>query len=267
MTSFPDPARNLSPAAIRLAVLGQSLQHPAVVYPAVLGILGGVGALVVAGSPLVFGAAMLAGGAAAAALAANYFVRHDRIAGSYLAEVRRQMAAERGARITDLAADLKEVKSIEAGRQLDRFADKSATFQAVLSERLSPQELTFARFSAIAEAVFLAGIDNLRAIHLSLKTLQAIDERYIRERLGQLEKDKGGGRDSETKGLQDQLAQATSLRERVRARLGQNELAIAELDRATAAIGEMRTGSDRPTLDMESAMQELARIAQRSAEY
>ena len=40
---------------------------------------------------------------------------------------------------------------------------------------------------------------------------------------------------------------------------------MAELDRATAAVGEMRTGSDRPTLDMETAMQELARIAQRSA--
>ena len=66
----------------------------------------------------------------------------------------------------------------------------------------------------------------------------------------------------EIKGLQEQLAQAEALHERVKARLGQNELAMAELDRATAAVGEMRTGSDRPTLDMETAMQELARIAQ-----
>ena len=49
--------------------------------------------------------------------------------------------------------------------------------------------------------------------------------------------------------------------------MGQNELAMAELDRATAAVGEMRTGSNRPTLDMETAMQELARIAKRSADY
>ena len=73
--------------------------------------------------------------------------------------------------------------------------------------------------------------------------------------------------DPEVKGLQEQLAQAKALHERVKARLGQNELAMAELDRATAAVGEMRTGSNRPTLDMETAMQELARIAKRSADY
>ena len=257
--------KDLSPGAIRRAVLGQSLQHPSFVYPAVLGALGGIGAVVVAGSPLLLGAVALAGGAAAAALAVNYFARHDRIAGSYLAEVRRQMAAQREAQIADLAADLKEVKSTRRptarpDRGQDRYVPGGADRAAV------PQELTFARFSAIAEAVYLAAIDNLRAIYLSLKTLQAIDEKYIGERLQQLGGKKGASDDNpETKGLQDQLAQAAALHQRVKARLGQNE-SRWRLDRATAAIGEMRTGSDRPTLDMETAMQELARIAQRSAD-
>src|SRR5687768_2440993 len=61
--------KDLSPSAIRRAVFGQSLQHPSFVYPAVLGALGGIGAVFVAGSPLVLGAMALAGGAAAAALA------------------------------------------------------------------------------------------------------------------------------------------------------------------------------------------------------
>lgn len=270
MTESPNnQPKDLSPSAIRRAVFGQSLQHPSFVYPAMLGALGGIGAVFIAGSPLVLGAVVLAGGAAAAALAVNYFVRHDRIAGNYLAHVREQMAAQREAQIADLAADLKEVKATEASRQLERITGKITTFQAVLTERLSPRELTFARFSAIAEAVFLAAIDNLRAIHLSLKTLQTIDEKYINERLQQLGARKGGATEDtpEVKGLKDQLAQAATLRERIKARLGQNELAMAELDRATTAVGEMRTGSDRPTLDMETAMQELARIAQRSADY
>jgi hypothetical protein len=267
MVSPLEQAKNLSTGAIRRAVLEQSLQHPSFIYPAAMGVIGGIGAFVVAGSPLIVGAAAIAAGAAAIALATNYFVRHDRIAGSYLAEVRRRIAAEREAQIADLAADLKEVKSAEASRQLERFADKMTTFQSVLAEKLSPQELTFARFSAIAEAVFLAAIDNLRAIHLTLKSLQSIDERYIRDRLAALGKGGDGAADAEAKGLKDQLAQAASLRERVKAKLGQNELAMAELDRATAAIGDMHTGAGRPTLDMESAMQELARIAQRSAEY
>ena len=265
MSPLPnDPAKDLSPGAIRRAVLGQSLQHPSFIYPAVLGALGAMGAAVVAGGPLLLGAVIVAGGAAGAALAVNYFMRHDKIAGSYLAEVRKQMAAQREAQIADLSANLKAVKSAEGSRQLERISGKIGAFQAALTERLSPQEITFARFSAIAEAVFLAAIDNLRAIHLSLNSLSAIDEKYIVERLAKL---KGSEDSPEVKGLREQLAQANALHERVKARLGQNELAMAELDRATAAIGEMRTGSQRPTLDMETAMQELARIAQRSADY
>ena len=36
-----EPPKDLSPGAIKRAVLGQSLQHPSVIYPAVLGALGG----------------------------------------------------------------------------------------------------------------------------------------------------------------------------------------------------------------------------------
>jgi hypothetical protein len=267
-----DQRTDLSPPAIKRAVLGASLQHPAVVYPAALGVLGWIGAAVIVGSPVVVAAAVAGGGVAVAAFATNYFLRHDRIAGSYLADMRKRLAAERQAHIADLAEDLNEVKSAEGGKQLSRFVDKMETFQAILREKLSPQELTFARFSAIAEAVFLAGVDNLRAVHLALKALQAVDERYLRERLKKLEgpgaaRAAQGEPSSELRGLRDQLAQAELLQARVRARLGENELALAELDRATAAIGDMRTGSERATLDMETAMAELARIAQRSAEY
>lgn len=262
-----DRGQDISRSAIRRAVLGQSLQHPSVIYPAALGLLGGLGAAVIAGSPFLLGAAAIAGGAAIAALATNYFVRHDRIAGSYLEALRRRMAAQREANIADLAADLKEVRSEDAARQLERFVEKMSTFQAVLGERLSPNELTFARFSAIAEAVFLAGIDNLRAIHLALMTLQGIDDDYVSRRLSELAGAASGDTGAEVTGLKKQLEQAASLRERIKTRIGQNELAMAELDRATSAVGEMQTGSDRPTQDMETAMQELARIAQRSADY
>jgi hypothetical protein len=260
--------QDLSPRAIRRAVLSQSLQHPTVVYPAALGLLGGLGAAFVAGTPFLLGASVAAGAAAAAALATNFWGRHDRIAGSYLASVREQMARERKEQITDLAQDLKNVGAQDALKQLDRFVDKISTFQTVLAERLSPNELTFARFSAIAEAVFLAGVDNLRAIHLAMKSLEAVDEAYVSQRLKVLEHDQAPNHTpTEVQGLRDQLQHAHTLRKRASHRLGQNELAMAELDRATAAVGEMKTGADRPSLDMESAMQELTRLAQRSSAY
>lgn len=262
------PTTDLSQGAIRRAVLSASLQHPSVVYPAALGIVGGIAAAVITASPAVIATAITATATAATALAVNVFLRHDRIASSYLQALRQKLAAEREERLADLASDLTEVSSVEGIRQLGRFVEKIETFQSVLQEKLSPRELTFERFFAIAEAVFLAGIDNLRAVHLAMKALGAIDEPYLHDRIGALE----SGAESQTpsmelKGLRDQLAQAGALHARVRERLGENELALAELDRATAAIGDMRTGSSRPTMDMETAMAELARIAERSSQY
>lgn len=261
-----DGRQDLSSSAIRRAVLGQSLQHPSVIYPAALSVLGGIGATVLGGVPMLLGAVAVTGGMAVAALATNYFARYDKIAGGYLEAVRRQLAGQREEHIADLAGDLKAVRSEEATRQLQRLVDKMSTFQVVLGERLSPNELTFARFSAIAEAVFLAGIDNLRAIHLALVTLQGMDEPYLARRLADLEHG-AGDMSAEMTGLKNQLDQAALLRERIKARMGQNELAMAELDKATSAVGEMQTGANRPSLDMEAAMQELARIAKRSADY
>ena len=100
-----------------------------------------------------------------------------------------------------------------------------------------------------------------------MKSLQAVDEPYLTQRLKAFQRTSSTDPGEEEKGLRDQLAHATTLRERIKARFGQNEKAMAELDRATAAVGEMKTGADRPSLDMESAMQELARIAQRSTAY
>ena len=117
----------------------QNLQHPTVVYPAVLGALGGLGTALVVGSPLLARPAVIAGGAAVAALATN-LLRHDRIAGSYLEAVRKRLAAERQSQIADLAEDLKEVKAADASRQLNRLVEKISTFQTVLAERLSPGE-------------------------------------------------------------------------------------------------------------------------------
>jgi hypothetical protein len=46
--------------------------------------------------------------------------------------------------------------------------------------------------------------------------------------------------------------------------LAQNEEALGRFDAAIAAIGDMKTGAEGATMDMESAMSELARIAKRA---
>ena len=263
-----DRLPDLSPGAIRKAVLGASLQHPSVVYPAALGVVGGLGLLALGVSPLIAAAAAGSGAIAVLGLGANYLLRHDKLATDYVERLRRGLASQREAYIKDLAGDLNEVKQAEAGKQLQRFVDKLRTFEQVMGERMSPQELTYARFLAIAEEVFLAGLENLRAIHLAAISLRTVDEKYLGSRLKAIQHEPSDSTavEQERNGVQAQLQQAEALKMRMRQCLAENELALAELDKATAAVGQMRTDPNRSMLNMEGAMAELARIAQRARE-
>jgi septal ring factor EnvC (AmiA/AmiB activator) len=71
----------------------------------------------------------------------------------------------------------------------------------------------------------------------------------------------------ELESLQAQLDTEALQREKVQRFLAENEKALAEMDQAIAAIGDMKTATGRNLLDMESAMAELARIASRAKEY
>jgi hypothetical protein len=260
---------DLSRSAINLAVFTRSLQHPAVVYPAALGALGGLGAALLTGSPLVLVGAAIAGGAAAVGLGVNYLLRHERFAKEYLESANAAIQAERAAVLKDLEQDLKAIGRKEAGRQLDRFREKIAAFGEVLADKLGPNELTHARFLGIAEQVYLSGIDNLRGIVFAARSVFSIDERYIRERAGALERmgKRSAAQERELAGLREQLKVRAEQLAKIDALLAQNEEALARFDAALAAIAEMKTEPERAAVDMETAMAELARIAKRARDY
>jgi hypothetical protein len=261
---------DLSQSAINLAVLTRSLQHPAVVYPAALGLIGAAGGALLVGSPLVFGAAALAGGVAALGFGVNYLLRRDRIASEYLAWANETILAERELMLRDLEDDLKQSGVKTGVRQLERFQEKIAAFEEVLGDKLGPHELTHARFLGVAEQVCLSGIDNLRGIALAARGLAAIDTDYIRSRIAALEKGGAvarGGAEKEIAGLKEQLQVQAGHAARIEELLGQNEHALARLDVALAAVAAMRTEPDRAAVGMETAIEELARIAQRAREY
>lgn len=260
---------DLSKEAVKRAVLGASLQHPSVVYPATLGALGGLGAALITSSPLLLGAAVAAGGVALASFGVNYLMRHDQLATRYVRRIHEALSAQRAATLKDLEADLTAANSMEGLKQLERFHEKIVTFESVLGEKLTKEELTYGRFLAIAEEVFLSGIENLRSMGLALAGVKAVDEKYIRNRMEALQKltSRADVQDKELASLQAQLDIEASQQGKVQRFLAENEQALAEMDQAIAAIGDMKAASARNLLDMESAMAELARIASRAKEY
>lgn len=260
---------DLSQSAINLAVLTRSLQHPAVVYPAALGLLGAAGGALLVGSPLIFGAAAAAGGIAALGFGVNFLLRRDRIASEYLASANKAILAERELMLQNLEHDLKETGAREGVRQLERFQEKMDAFEEVLGDKLGPHELTHARFLGVAEQVCLSGIDNLRGIALAARSSAAIDAGYIRGRIATLEKGGrgSGAQEQELAGLKEQLRVHAEHAAKTEERLAQNEQALARLDAALAAVAAMRTEPDRAAVDMETAIDELSKIAQRAREY
>lgn len=265
MAARPD----LSSAAVNAAVVTRSLQHPTFVYPAAVGTLGGLGALLFGGPPLLIVGAAVAAGVAAVGFGVNCVMRREKIAKEYLDAANSQILAERAAMLQDLEEDLKQAGRKEATRQFERFREKIRAFEELLADKLGPGELTHARFLGIAEQVYLSGIDNLRGIAAAARSAAAIDERYIAERIGVLERaqKRSPAKERELAGLRDQLQVSAGQGTKIETLLAQNEEALAQFDTALAAIADMKTGPERATMDMESAMAELDRIAKRARDY
>lgn len=254
--------------AVRRAVLAATAQHPTVVYPAALAVLGGLGAAVLAGGPAAIGAAALGGGVAAAAWLVNFVFRREVFSARYLAAAHEALVKRRQQVLADLESELKNLGAREAARQLQRFHEKIGAFEDILGQKFRREELTYGRFLGIAEQVYLAGVDNLQAIVLALKGAAAIDATYINKRIDHLVADPATSptEENELAGLRRQLDLLRTHREKVDTHLAMNETALAQLDASIAALTEIRTGGSAK-VDMETAMAELARVAAQARDY
>jgi hypothetical protein len=137
----------------------------------------------------------------------------------------------------------------------------------MLGEKLTPGELTYARYLGTAEQVYLSALDNLGAMAGLLRSAGAIDEPYVRQRMTQLQGQADVHSQRELQTLEQRLALRRTQLERVADLLARNEEAMTQMDVATAEIAAMRTGTKQASLDMETAMSELARLARRAKDY
>ena len=257
---------DLSSKAINRSVVARALQHPAVVYPAAAGAIGGLGVALLAAPPALAIGAAVAGVLAVVGFGANYLLRHERFAKEYVADASAAIQAERETALETLEQDLFKLGRKDAMRQLDRFREKMRAFEEMLSEKLGENELTHARFLGIAEQVYLSALDNLRGVVYAARSQATIDAAYIRHRIATLEGAKPV-RAGEIEALKEQLRLHGEHIQRNESALAQNEQALARLDAALAAVSQMKTEAGRAPLDMETAMQELSRIAKRAREY
>ena len=253
-----------SKKSIKKAVLSESLQSPVTIYPSVLGVLGAVGVLAFGVSSLTLG--IVLGGAAIAVSGwlFEYFGRHQKYSLAYLEKLHLQMQQERDQKLTQIQQELNSINANEAKQQLSLFHNKFENFKSILVKKFDEKELTFNRYLGIAEQVFLAGLDNLENYYLTLKSISAVNVEQLRDRLSSLDADQDA---IEIDALQKRLDIYQQQLEKVNVIKQQNEIALTELDHVTSKLANVQTKKGLADLDMDNAMEELARMARRAEEY
>jgi hypothetical protein len=260
---------DFSPTAVSRAVLKQASLKPLVLYPLSLGLLGGLAAVLLTANPIFLGAAALGGSLGLGSWFFHSVLRRDQHAADYLHRMHQLLAQETRASVRQLEQDLQALDAPQSEKQLERLQEKFDAFQSLLGRKLDPNELTYSRYLGMTEEVFLAGLDNLSRIANILQGLRAIDEDHVRQRLLELDRmtSRNSAHEQEYASLNERLALQASQREKIDTLLAQNETAMTQMDRIMAAIAEMDTSLPRASMDMESAMEELARLAARADLY
>ncbi len=179
-----------------------------------------------------------------------------------LESIRKEMMAT-------LSSDFDELGFEQGNVQMKQLHEKFSNLVEVLKRRLNAGELTYGRYLAMAEQVYLSGIDNLQEVAVTLRSVSTIDRDHIESRLSELrnagaptpeQEQEFTALQSRDSLLDEQTGTATRL-------IAQNEAAMTVLDQTAAALAKARTGKGHADMDAEAAMAELEMLANRAGKY
>jgi len=161
-----------------------------------------------------------------------------------------------------LYEELSTLNCLEGTRQLRALQYKYCNFLDVLNRQLSIDEVTFSRYAAAGEQLYLAALDNLNAAAVALRSIRTIDAPQLLARLNE-----NSDGDEEQKALQQRLTTREKQSARVAECLSQNENALTALDQAAAKLAAVRMNRGHADVDLNTAMEELDRLAKRAQRY
>lgn len=259
--------KDISPSAIKKAVISTSIQRPLTVYPATIGMLGAF-YTVLFGTNMVTLVAMIAGGGITLFnWVYEYFIKGDQHANQFVSLYRKELEKRRIDTLRHLEQELKEIQNDQAVNQVKLFRSKYDNFQSILDRKLDVTELTYNRYLSIAEQVFLNGLDNLENAAIALKSISTINSERIRKELQSMQNN--NSKESEARIIE--LKTRMELREkqlnRVSLLLLTNEKALTQLDQVATKIANIDTRQNHAHIDMEDAMDELRRLIARAEQY
>lgn len=220
------------------------------------------------GPTLIAGAAAVIGTAGAAtSWLVNYKLRDEHFARSYVAQMTERLEQQRKETMQKIGRDLEKLGMPEAYSQYTRVSDKYALYKKTLSNNLHTGELTYSRYLGTGEQVYLSILDNLSALIHAKQSADGIDEIYIRQRINNLQDHNDHHAQEELKALNKRLQLKQSQLNHVAEILSENEIAMTQLDLAITAVADLGNATQQTSVDLESAVAELARLAKRTEDY
>lgn len=255
--------------AISQAVFKKTLQQPYVLYPAAIGILGTLSALLLGAGWISIASALFGFGIALSAWGIDYHLRRDYHAAGYLAKLHHSLSQQREQFLGQLESDLQQLALVEGLSQLNRLQQRYRAFEQLLQRKLHPGEITYSRYLGMAEQLYLSALDNLQRVAHVTQGLGSMHDAFMRRRIAELQafSAPNPAQQQELAALQARLQLRKEQSERVEAWLAQNEEAMTQLDLTMAAIAEMNTVAGQASIEMESAMAELQHLVARSTDY
>lgn len=260
-------SQELTPGAIKKAVMGTTLQRPLTVYPATIGLLGGFYALVFGFNPVALGALAAGGSVTLLSWMYEYFIKGDDHANQYVTFFRKELEKRRINALQHLESELKSIHNEQAVTQVNLFRIKYDNFHSILDRKLDSSEITYNRYLSIAEQVFLNGLDNLENAAIALKSISTIDRGRIARDMQSLADDNSAASQQRLTELKTRLALKDEQMNRVNELLLINEKALTQLDHVATRLANIDSKQNRAHLDMEDAMQELKRLISRTDQF
>lgn len=272
----PVREQGFSEVALQKAVVSKSFSHPLTLYPAATGLIGASWLVLIEPALLAFLIAVGGVSFGVGSWIVNYFFRWENHANTYLAEIARKMREYRKQSTVEIRKGLLECKTlsgVEKGgakglKQFEEITTKFDLFQEILRKKLNKQEITYARFLATAEQVYLNTLDNLRDLVNFLKGTAAIGTDYKEEilRLQQLENSSSADQ-KQLATLLERDSLKDSQQERIDELIAVNEQALTQIDATIAAFSKTRIRKGQANVNFETAIAELEVLASRLQQY
>lgn len=257
---------DFSDAVAQKAVRGASFLHPLTLYPPVIGIGAGVVAILFGIESLFYLAALgILSGVGNATL--RLFFLRDKIALNFQRMQRKALAQQARRATEELESNLVELGRERAAKQVKYLKDTFFRFKEKLVSQIGKNKPEYEQYLGSAEVMYLAALNNLRAVADNERDKRLIDVEDSKRRIEELKREHDQGLRDNTDEIDAQQRQIRSFdlaEENSRDLIAEVEGSLTALTEVTRSLSEISATRESMRHNVTQAMKKFHHIADRN---